>query len=161
MRVICNNGFGTNIGARDQHFRKTGLNLASDPSVSSRLLDLLVVELSTLPHDVLDKKYAPESFSDPYAFFLPMFTELDAKYPSLGLLAKDGRRARLIGDIVTNVSWTTEKKLKARGGTWRDGCMELHCVQDADRLDAIGTFGTYTILGCERDTVNNLDGQES
>jgi hypothetical protein len=131
-----------------QRVRKTALKLASDPSISSRSPDLLVVELSALLHDVLDKKYVPESLSsDPYAFFLPMFEELDTNHPSVGLLAENGRRARLIADIVTNVSWTTEKKLRQEGkwGAWHDGCVELHCVQDADRLDAIGAFGTSAI----------------
>jgi len=133
-----------------QRVRKTALRLASDPSVSSRSPDLLVIELSALLHDVLDKKYVPESLSsDPYAFFLPMFEELDARRPSVGLLAEGGKRARLIADIVTNVSWTTEKKLRQEGkwGSWHDECVELHCVQDADRLDAIGAFGAYTIWG--------------
>ena len=131
-----------------QRVRKTALRLASDPSVSSRSPDLLVIELSALLHDVLDKKYVPESLSsDPYAFFLPMFEELDAKYPSVGLLTGDGKRARLIADIVTNVSWTTEKKLRQEGkwGSWHDDCVELHCVQDADRLDAIGAFGACIV----------------
>lgn len=131
-----------------QRVRKTALRLASDPLVSSRSPDLLVIELSALLHDVLDKKYVPESLSsDPYAFFLPMFEELDTKHPSVGLLAGDGKRARLIADIVTNVSWTTEKKFRQEGkwGSWHDQCVELHCVQDADRLDAIGAFGACAI----------------
>ena len=131
-----------------QRVRRTALKLASDPSISSRSPDLLVIELSALLHDVLDKKYVPESLSsDPYAFFLPTFEELDKGHPSVGLLAEDGKRARLITEIVTNVSWTTEKKLRQEGewGTWHDSCLELHCVQDADRVDAIGAFGTHTI----------------
>ena len=107
-----------------------------------------MIELSALLHDVLDKKYVPESLSsDPYAFFLPTFEELDARSPSVGLLAGGGKRARQIADVVTNVSWTTEKKLRQEGkwGVWHDECIELHCVQDADRLDAIGAFGAYTI----------------
>ena len=108
-----------------------------------------MIELSALLHDVLDKKYVPESLSrDPYAFFLPIFEDLNVKHPSVGLLAEDGKRARLIADVVTNVSWSTEKKLRQEGkwGAWHDGCVELHCVQDADRLDAIGAFGTRVHL---------------
>ena len=131
-----------------QRVRRTALKLASEPSISSRSPDLLVVELSALLHDVLDKKYVAESLSsDSYAFFLPMFEELDKEHPSVGLLAQGGKRVRLIADIVTNVSWTTEKKLRQEGkwGAWNDSCLELHCVQDADRLDAIGAFGRLTI----------------
>ena len=147
-----------------QRVRKTALKLASDPSISSCSPDLLVIELSALLHDVLDKKYVPESLSsDPYAFFLPIFEELGGKIPSVGLLTEDGKRVRLIADIVTNVSWTTEKKLRQEGkwGAWHDGCLELHCVQDADRLDAIGAFGTYPVWVGQRSIVHNIDRQES
>lgn len=103
--------------------------------------DFLTIELAALLHDVLDKKYvSAEQAADPYAFFLPFF-EKAALESGLDLI-EDGR-ARIIARIVDNVSWTTEKKRLAAGQIedWHRQCLELHCVQDADRLDAIGAFG--------------------
>lgn len=103
------------------------------------------MELAALLHDVLDKKYVtPAESADPYAFFLPFFQSV-AKDHKLDLIS-DGR-ARLVTRIVENVSWTTETKLLAAGliEDWHRNCVELHCVQDADRLDAIGAFG---VLRC-------------
>lgn len=103
--------------------------------------DLLTVELAALLHDVLDKKYvSAEQAADPYAFFLPFFESM-ATERGVDLIS-DGR-ARAITRIVTNVSWSTEKKLREAGliEDWHRECVELHCVQDADRLDAIGAFG--------------------
>jgi uncharacterized protein len=115
--------------------------LADDPS-TPRKPDLLTVDLSALLHDILDKKYvSSEKAADPYGFFLPLFQSMkDAS--GLDLVA-DGR-AREIAKVVTNVSWSTEKKLRQAGlvENWHRECVELHCVQDADRLDAIGAFGT-------------------
>ncbi|KAJ7928835.1 hypothetical protein B0H13DRAFT_1966419 [Mycena leptocephala] len=125
-----------------QRVRRTALALANAISPKP---DLLVVELAALLHDVLDKKYVPaEQAADPYGFFLPFFTSMAAKH-DLDLVA-DGR-ARQIAQIVDNVSWTTETKLRKSNlwSEWHDNCAELHCVQDADRLDAIGAFG---ILRC-------------
>jgi uncharacterized protein len=103
--------------------------------------DLLVTELAALLHDVLDKKYVtPAEAADPYTFFLPFFQSLASK-GGIDLIS-DGR-ARDITRIIENVSWTTEKKLRQFGllEDWHQDCVELHCVQDADRLDAIGAFG--------------------
>ncbi|KAJ7761976.1 hypothetical protein DFH07DRAFT_739675 [Mycena maculata] len=121
-----------------QRVRRTSLALANAISPKP---DLLVVELAALLHDVLDKKYvSAEQAADPYAYFLPFFTSMAAKH-DLDLI-RDGR-ARQITQIVDNVSWTTETRLR-KGGLWtewHETCVELHCVQDADRLDAIGAFG--------------------
>jgi uncharacterized protein len=114
-------------------------------SSSTTKPDLLTIELAALLHDVLDKKYASaQDAADPYGFFLPFFTRWAENY-GVDLVA-DGR-ARTIAKIVDNVSWSNEKKLRAEGkwGEWHDTCVELHCVQDADRLDAIGAFGSFFI----------------
>lgn len=144
--------------------RKTALTIARSLPVPP---DLLVVELgssqllivsgpawssfikqpaphsASLLHDVLDKKYVtPAEAEDPYTYFLPLFKSIASTH-SLDLI-QDGR-AKLISKIVSNVSWSNEKKLRKEGlwSDWHEACLELHCVQDADRLDAIGAFGTY------------------
>ena len=117
--------------------RKTALFLAHANSTQNP--DLLVVELAALLHDILDKKYvSAEKAADPYAFFLPFFASVSTHVD----LVADGR-ARQVVMIVDNVSWSTESKLLAEGTLtqWHETCIELHCVQDADRLDAIGAFG--------------------
>ncbi|KAJ2015990.1 hypothetical protein GGI10_003085 [Coemansia sp. RSA 2530] len=107
-----------------------------------RPIDILVVHLAALLHDVDDAKYRQ---SDDAAFSSKVFL-LEA-----GL---DSDRAELVCRVVDAVSF--RKELLAdeqdRMGTsdpderqWRLGCAELACVQDADRLDAIGAFG---VLRC-------------
>jgi uncharacterized protein len=129
-----------------ERVRRTALAIAMHLSKTQEV-DLLIVELAALLHDVLDKKYVTaEQAADPYSFFLPLFQSLsvtlgynDSNAPNL---VADGR-GRTIARIIDNVSWTTEKKRRANGewGEWHESCVELHCVQDADRLDAIGAFG--------------------
>lgn len=101
-------------------------------------VDLFVIELAALLHDILDKKYLKEPISDPLSYFEPFFKSTSNHVD----LIKDGR-AELILKIVDNVSWSNEKKLRSEGRwtEWHDTCVELQCVQDADRLDAIGAIG--------------------
>ncbi|KAG9315008.1 hypothetical protein JVU11DRAFT_4119 [Chiua virens] len=122
-----------------ERVRKTALCLAR--ALAYKHPDLLVVEFAALLHDVLDKKYVSVAEAvDPFAYFLPFFQSV-ANDCALDLIS-DGRAA-LIVKIVDNVSWTTEKKLRESGQLeeWHGTCVELHCVQDADRLDAIGAIG--------------------
>ncbi|KAH9031779.1 hypothetical protein EDB85DRAFT_1311506 [Lactarius pseudohatsudake] len=124
--------------------RRTALRLARSVSDTGPAPDLLTVELGALLHDVLDKKYVPPASygHDARAFFEPFFRRVaEAEAGALDLRA-DGR-ADAVVRIVENVSWSNEQRLRARGewGPWHEACVELHCVQDADRLDAIGAFG--------------------
>ncbi|KAJ7592971.1 hypothetical protein C8J56DRAFT_779278 [Mycena floridula] len=126
--------------------RKTAMTIARALPTTP---DLFIVEIAALLHDVLDKKYVPADV-DPQVWFLPFFTSIASK-TSIDLVA-DGRSEILIR-VIENVSWSNEKKLRANGEwtKWHEECLELHCVQDADRLDAIGAFGVmrcaaYTAL---------------
>lgn len=127
-----------------ERVRRTALALAQQVD-SIPKPDLLTVELAALLHDVLDKKYvSPAEAANPYAFFLPFFEAMASNH---GVdLIRDGR-AYQITNIIDNVSWSTEKKRREIGllGEWHTNCVELHCVQDADRLDAIGAFGEYEL----------------
>jgi uncharacterized protein len=126
-----------------QRVRKTAVSLAHSVATSTpnSRPDLFTVELAALLHDVLDKKYVTAAeAADPYRFFEPFFEQMATEYHVD--LVSDGR-AKTVARIIDNVSWTTEKKLRESGqwSEWHDNCVELHCVQDADRLDAIGAFG--------------------
>lgn len=121
---------------------RTALSLARSFTHTTTPPDLFVVELAAILHDLFDKKYhsstADDSLNSPIGPFLPFF---ERTHQHIDLIS-DGR-AELIAKIVENVSWTTEKRLRSEGkwGEWHQACIELHCVQDADRLDAIGAFG--------------------
>ncbi|KAJ2107143.1 hypothetical protein GGI16_001651 [Coemansia sp. S142-1] len=107
-----------------------------------RPLDMLVVHIAALLHDVDDAKYRQKG--EP-AFSSKKFLQ-DA-----GL---DCECAELVCRVVDAVSFRKEllANEQDKNGTsdpderqWRQGCPELACVQDADRLDAIGAFG---VLRC-------------
>jgi uncharacterized protein len=56
-------------------------------------------------------------------------------------------QVELILRVIPHVSWSTEQKLRRSDAwpSWAGSCAELHAVQDADRLDAVGGIG---VLRC-------------
>lgn len=83
-------------------------------------------------------------FADKYAK-LGSPTLSDMLFPILQPQIPNETIERILS-IIPSVSYTAETALLAAGGwTWQNDCLELHAVQDADRLDAIGAVG---ILRC-------------
>jgi|SRR5579859_116539 len=96
--------------------------------------DMLVVELAALFHDLFDAKYTHVNED----------TKLDI--PSwLATRNVTELEASLVVKIISNVSYSKEIVLRQEGGwtKWHDECVELHCVMDADKLDALGAFGIF------------------
>lgn len=88
-----------------------------------RTPDLLVVQLSALFHDLLDRKYLPKelegvSAHDYLAEFWAHWTERDVTTS----------QRRLVEDIISNVSYSKEvKRIKNREQTaFHETCIELH-----------------------------------
>jgi uncharacterized protein len=96
--------------------------------------DLFVIELAALFHDIHDEKY--ESVNSADGIDLQSWTSQHGV---------SERQSSLIAAIVSNVSYS--KEVKRRGTSawteWHDTCIELHCVMDADKLDALGAFGIF------------------
>ncbi|GAA5992549.1 hypothetical protein JCM5350_005911 [Sporobolomyces pararoseus] len=125
--------------------RVTSLSLLIAKSLPSSTppIDFLVIHLSALFHDLLDSKYLPPlepgqlppTPRDRLELFWNQFSEEEFSQ----------ERRRLVEKVIENVSYSKEvKKLRGElGGItgWHKECRELHCVQDADKLDAIGAFG--------------------
>ncbi len=108
-----------------ERVRRTALKLAPPEA------DILVVELAALMHDLSDAKYASTNLAHIAADHLG-----DVSAEQVALVLR----------IVPAVSYSKEMRLRAAGEwTWQDTCVELHAVQDADRLDAIGAVG---VLRC-------------
>ncbi|CED84032.1 HD/PDEase domain [Phaffia rhodozyma] len=126
--------------------RNTALSLARS---LEEPVDLLVVELAALFHDLTDAKYTIQASPTTTLSILDDFFN----HPITRSILPDpfissSSQGSVICRIVDNTSWSKEQKLRKLGeweDGWRERCWELKCVQDADRLDAIGGFG---ILRC-------------
>ncbi|GAA5906450.1 HD domain-containing protein [Sporobolomyces salmoneus] len=117
---------------------------SSSESTSSPPLDFLVIHLSALFHDLLDSKYLPPLA--PGSSYLTPRSRLEEPFWSKFTEEEISQeRRRLVERIVENVSYSKEvKRMRGELGgitEWHRECRELHCVQDADKLDAIGAFG--------------------
>jgi len=118
--------------------RALALGIAGTLSV-----DMQVVELSALFHDLADRKY---SAVGSVASLIEPFLAAHADQVS------EAHR-ELVVRICDNVSYSKEVKRRAAGleTDWHRDCLELHCVQDADKLDAMGATGTL----CPRDSLTS------
>ena len=111
--------------AHVQRVRDNALKIASKMSSD---VNLLVVELAALCHDIGDAKYQ-QSITARHLL-------LECGYPS--------EMADRVQEIVDKVSFRKElKDIESHGyeHVMRNTCIELAIVQDADRLDAIGAIG--------------------
>ncbi|KAJ2615253.1 hypothetical protein H4S08_001327 [Coemansia sp. RSA 1365] len=108
----------------------------------NKTVDLEIVHLAALLHDVNDAKYKDDG-EEPFSCVEFLV--------SIGV---NRARAEIVGRIVDSVSFRKEllaaehDKMgitSSEEREWRRDCVELACVQDADRLDAIGAFG---VLRC-------------
>ncbi|KAI8140381.1 hypothetical protein BJV82DRAFT_226576 [Fennellomyces sp. T-0311] len=109
---------------------RLALRLAEQDALKGKV-DLTVVELAALCHDIGDRKYSSTKQEDIEAFL------------TRHNYAKAGVVKRIVSHIgySKELGWTKDDA----DAQWRDTCLELHAVQDADKLDAIGAFG---ILRC-------------
>ncbi|KAG7535895.1 hypothetical protein FFLO_03641 [Filobasidium floriforme] len=124
--------------------RNTALRLSRDLQASGHMIDDLLVELVALFHDMAAKYTNASSLSETLSPFLS--SPLTTKHLTTS-------QANDILHLIPYISWSTEKKLRQSGewdrieeqlkaeGKWDVLC----CVQDADRLDAIGAFGILRV----------------
>lgn len=120
--------------------RRLALEIAKcETAAQGKTIDADVVEFAALFHDLQDHKY---NSGGPDGRGQTTDQEMRDIMLNNGFPAP---KADLVLRIVSNMSYSTEMKLRKGGlwGDWHQGCLELHCVQDADRLDAIGTFGIF------------------
>jgi uncharacterized protein len=105
---------------------------------------MLVVELAALFHDLHDSKYASQTAS----IWDDLHDRFFATHLEHGTISEE--RARLVARVCENVSYSKEVKRIKNGlqTPWHDDCLELHCVQDADKLDAMGGKSQLIYLLC-------------
>jgi uncharacterized protein len=107
--------------------------------------DVNLITMAGLLHDVWDRKYLPPG--------VDANEEITATLSNVLGMSKD--MAEQVNDVVSHVSYTTEAKDPAAVVAAIKRNPELACVQDADRLDAIGAIGvgrafTYNAVRVER-----------
>ncbi|KAG0046542.1 hypothetical protein BGZ83_008301 [Gryganskiella cystojenkinii] len=107
--------------------RRQALKISKEEIASGKTVDIELVEFAALFHDIGDAKFHKEG--------QPTGREIVMSF----LNGHGYTRANDVAKIVENVSF--RKELAGVRNEWAENCVELHIVQDADKLDAIGAFG--------------------
>lgn len=140
VKDFMNKYDGSHDFAHVQRVLGLALKIATHPD--SRECDLEIVTLSALLHDVGDRKYLKEGEDS-----TTMVKQL------LSSFGADAMLASKVQIIVTAVSYSHEVQNFELVQKLIDEYPELGCVQDADRLDAIGAIGIgrlFTFGGAHR-----------
>ncbi|CAD6584727.1 MAG: hypothetical protein TREMPRED_003945 [Tremellales sp. Tagirdzhanova-0007] len=118
-----------------ERVRDTALHIAGTLEPAP---DMLVVELAALFHDMAAKYGLTTALPS----LLEPFFARPSTIRHVSILQRE-----LILRIIPSVSWTCEANLRSTQGwtRWHESCAELHAVQDADRLDAIGAIGIMRV----------------
>lgn len=138
--------------------RLLALSLTLSPEiVAEPSIDVLVVELGALFHDLVDSKYSSSDLSSS-SVLAPFFADVASTHPDILSAAQ----IATIEKIVSNVSWSKDERRRQQQrhqtadvgpalsqqtqadeelSTWLATCREFWCVSDADRLDSIGSIG--------------------
>ena len=106
--------------------------------------DLRIVALAALLHDVDDRKLSPETY--------------EHKDRAVSFLLENGMSDTDIQKIVSIIS-----QISFSAGYGRPDTIEGMCVQDADRLDAMGAIGigrTFAYGGSRGRRMHDPDGQD-
>lgn len=104
--------------------------------------DSQIVALAALLHDVDDRKISPETCAN--------------KGRAVGFLRENGVAEETIGKIVEIIS-----EISFSDGKGRPSTVEGMCVQDADRLDAMGAIGiarTFAFGGSRGRRIHDPEG---
>ncbi|CCF52576.1 hypothetical protein NDA11_000225 [Ustilago hordei] len=139
--------FANHDPSHDYHHVNRVRLLALSLTRSSELtpLDLLVVELGALFHDLTDSKYSSSSL-DPSTVLAPFWASLPTPSP-----ISETQRVT-VEKIVENVSWSKDERRRTLSPShrtsadialseWLESCKEFQVISDADRLDSIGSIG--------------------
>jgi len=121
-----------NDGSHDFAHVQRVRNLALAIAAEERVEDMFAVEVGALMHDVADHKYSGSDTAG---------AQVSRQF--LSSIGVDDRTIDKVAGIVSGVGYTKEAAQEASGTLANRNLLpdELRCVQDADRLDAIGAVG--------------------
>lgn len=126
--------------SHDQHHIDRVVRMAERLAGQFNGIDKTVAVLGAMFHDIIDHKYV----NGPLVVErINTVTKLMADY------GMSSDRIATVLKIIENTGYSVEKRLRNTGNwsEWHQTCREYHCVQDADRLDAIGALGIFRVGG--------------